>query len=76
MAQKEYVILVDQNDNETGKEEKLKAHEKDLLHRAFSVFLFRKKNNGIQLQQQQMWMAPGCKSFPIMLYWLTDGEPA
>jgi isopentenyl-diphosphate delta-isomerase type 1 len=51
--QKEYVILVDENDFETGKEEKLKAHENGLLHRAFSVFLFRKENNGIQLLLQQ-----------------------
>ena len=53
MEQNEYVILVDRNDNETGKEEKLKAHEKGLLHRAFSVFIFREKNNGIQLLLQQ-----------------------
>jgi diphosphomevalonate decarboxylase len=53
MEQKEYVILVDLEDNETGKEEKIKAHKKGLLHRAFSVFLFRRKNNNIQLLLQQ-----------------------
>lgn len=51
--QNEYVILVDENDIETGKEEKLKAHETGLLHRAFSVFLFRRKNDRIQLLLQQ-----------------------
>ncbi len=34
------VILVDTNDNELGFLEKLEAHQKGLLHRAFSVFLF------------------------------------
>jgi len=38
----EMVILVDENDNELGLMEKLKAHEKGVLHRAFSVFLLNK----------------------------------
>ena len=40
----EKVILVDKNDNEVGSMEKQEAHEKGLLHRAFSVFIFNKKN--------------------------------
>lgn len=36
----EYLILVDEDDNETGKEEKLAVHRQGLLHRAFSVFIF------------------------------------
>jgi isopentenyl-diphosphate delta-isomerase len=37
----ERVILVDKDDNETGTEEKLKAHEGGgRLHRAFSIFIF------------------------------------
>jgi len=39
----ESVILVDENDQPTGYEEKLKAHEKGLLHRAFSVFIYAQK---------------------------------
>ena len=39
----EYVILVDADDNEVGKMEKMQAHEEALLHRAFSVFLFNEK---------------------------------
>lgn len=39
----EKVILVDKNDNETGTMEKMEAHEKALLHRAFSVFIFNSK---------------------------------
>ena len=34
------IILVDENDNEIGSEEKLKAHEEGKLHRAFSIFIF------------------------------------
>ena len=34
------VILVDTKDNQTGISEKLEAHKKGLLHRAFSIFLF------------------------------------
>jgi isopentenyl-diphosphate Delta-isomerase len=36
----EFVILVDEQDNETGRMEKMEAHEKALLHRAFSIFVF------------------------------------
>ena len=45
------VILVDSNDNELGKMEKLEAHEKGLLHRAFSIFLFN--SSGEMLMQQR-----------------------
>ncbi|MBI2270071.1 MAG: isopentenyl-diphosphate Delta-isomerase [Bacteroidetes bacterium] len=41
---KEMVILVDENDNSTGVCEKLEAHQKGLLHRAFSVFVFTNEN--------------------------------
>lgn len=36
----EEVILVDELDNEVGTMEKIEAHEKALLHRAFSIFVF------------------------------------
>jgi len=36
----EHVILVDENDQQLGLMEKMEAHEKGLLHRAFSVFVF------------------------------------
>lgn len=36
----EQVILVDIDDREVGTMEKMEAHEKALLHRAFSVFVF------------------------------------
>lgn len=37
------VILVNEFDEPIGSMEKMEAHEKALLHRAFSVFLFNKK---------------------------------
>jgi len=40
----EHVILVDENDLPQGQMEKLEAHEKGVLHRAFSVFIFNSKN--------------------------------
>ncbi len=35
----EFVILVDENDNEKGTMEKMEAHRRALLHRAISVFV-------------------------------------
>lgn len=40
----EKVILVDKNNKEIGIEEKIRAHVKGKLHRAFSIFLFNSKN--------------------------------
>jgi isopentenyl-diphosphate delta-isomerase len=37
------VILVDENDKKIGLCEKIEAHKKGLLHRAFSVFSFNSK---------------------------------
>ena len=39
----DYVVLVDENDRETGIMEKLQAHIEGRLHRAISVFLFNTK---------------------------------
>jgi isopentenyl-diphosphate delta-isomerase len=47
----EKVILVDKNDNPIGLMNKLEAHEKALLHRAFSVFVLNDKNE-LMLQQR------------------------
>lgn len=49
----ELVILVDEHDNPIGTEEKMRAHELGLLHRAFSVFIFRKGRHNIELLLQQ-----------------------
>ncbi|RAU84481.1 isopentenyl-diphosphate Delta-isomerase [Pontibacter arcticus] len=45
------VILVDELDNEIGREEKLKAHLDGVLHRAFSVFILNDKGE-LLLQQR------------------------
>jgi isopentenyl-diphosphate delta-isomerase len=48
------VILVDENDRQTGLEDKLKAHQNGAkLHRAFSVFVFNSKGETM-LQQRAM----------------------
>lgn len=40
----EQVILVNEHDEVLGVMEKIEAHEKALLHRAFSVFVFNKRH--------------------------------
>ena len=65
------VILVNENDEPLGSMEKMEAHEKGLLHRAFSVFVFNK--NGEMLLQQRAtdkYHSPGlwtntCCSHPM-----------
>ncbi len=47
----ENVILVNRNDEQIGLMPKLEAHEKAVLHRAFSVFVLNSKNE-IMLQQR------------------------
>jgi isopentenyl-diphosphate delta-isomerase len=47
----EQVILVNEQDEPIGLMNKLEAHEKAILHRAFSVFVLN-KNNEIMLQQR------------------------
>ncbi len=47
----EQVILVDEKDNQLGLMAKMEAHEKALLHRAFSVFIFNDKGE-LMLQQR------------------------
>ena len=47
----EQVILVDIQDNQLGLMPKMEAHEKALLHRAFSVFVFNNKGE-LMLQQR------------------------
>ena len=47
----EQVILVNELDEQIGLMPKLQAHQKAILHRAFSVFILN-KNNEIMLQQR------------------------
>ena len=56
----EQVILVNENDEQIGLMPKLEAHEKALLHRAFSVLVFN-DNNELMLQQRALhkYHSPG-----------------
>lgn len=49
----EQVVLVNECDEELGLMEKMEAHEKALLHRAFSVFVFNQKGE-LLLQQRAL----------------------
>ncbi len=56
----EQVILVNERDEQVGLMEKIEAHEKALLHRAFSVFVVNDKEE-ILLQQRALgkYHSPG-----------------
>jgi isopentenyl-diphosphate Delta-isomerase len=56
----EEVILVNEQDEQTGTIEKMEAHRKALLHRAFSIFIFNTKGEML-LQQRAMgkYHSPG-----------------
>lgn len=63
----EKVILVDENDTQLGEMEKLEAHQKALLHRAVSVFIFN-SDNKLLLQKRapskyhspELWTNTAC----------------
>lgn len=46
------IILVDEQDNEIGYGEKLQVHRKELLHRAFSVFIFDWSDRRMLIQRR------------------------
>lgn len=56
----EFVVLVDKNDLEVGLMEKMDAHMKAVLHRAFSIFIFNSKGEML-LQQRALnkYHSPG-----------------
>ena len=56
----EQVILVNENNEQIGLMPKLEAHEKAVLHRAFSVFVFN-NDNELMLQQRALgkYHSPG-----------------
>jgi isopentenyl-diphosphate Delta-isomerase len=56
----EEVILVNEQDEQTGTIEKMEAHRKALLHRAFSIFIFNGKGEML-LQQRALgkYHSPG-----------------
>ncbi|NJY63337.1 isopentenyl-diphosphate Delta-isomerase [Salinimicrobium sp. CDJ15-81-2] len=56
----EQVILVNEKDEQIGLMAKMEAHEKALLHRAFSVFVFNDQNQ-LMIQQRALgkYHSPG-----------------
>ncbi len=48
-----HVILVDHHDQPIGRCDKLLAHQQGLLHRAFSIFVFRRRVGILELLLQQ-----------------------
>ena len=60
MVIEEQVILVNEKDEQIGLMPKQEAHEKAILHRAFSVFIFNDKNE-LMLQQRALekYHSPG-----------------
>jgi len=73
-----YLILVDENDQVLGKMEKLEVHQRGLLHRAFSLFIFNTKGQ-LLLQQRadEKYHSPGlwtntCCSHPVFGEELAD----
>ena len=56
----EQVILVNENDEQIGLMPKMEAHEKAMLHRAFSVFVFNDEDE-LMLQQRALdkYHSPG-----------------
>lgn len=66
----EFVVLVDKEDNPIGKEEKLEAHLKGSLHRAFSLFVFNsskqlliQKRSALKYHTPALW-SNSCCSHP------------
>ncbi|MCM4154629.1 isopentenyl-diphosphate Delta-isomerase [Gramella sp. AN32] len=56
----EKVILVNEKDEQIGLMEKIEAHQKALLHRAFSVFVFNNQNElMIQRRAMSKYHSPG-----------------
>jgi isopentenyl-diphosphate delta-isomerase len=56
----EHVILVDETDLPVGTMEKMEAHQKALLHRAFSVFIYNSKGEMLlQRRASGKYHSPG-----------------
>ncbi len=58
--QVEYVILVNNNDQPLGAMEKMEAHEKGVMHRAFSVFVYNSEGKMLlQKRADSKYHSPG-----------------
>lgn len=52
-VERDTVLLVDENDHVIGRHDKLEAHRLGILHSAFSVFVFRRHVDGLELLLQK-----------------------
>lgn len=74
----EQLILVDENDNIVGHDEKMRVHKQGLLHRAFSVFIFNTEGHLLlQQRSKEKYHSPGlwtntCCSHPRKGEQITD----
>ena len=65
------VILVNESDEEIGTMDKMEAHKKGLLHRAFSIFIFNSRGEMLlQQRAEEKYHSPGlwtnaCCSHPL-----------
>lgn len=60
MAEKEMILLVDENDKEIGYEEKHEVHRKGLFHRAFSILIFNsQKQLLLHKRERNKYHSPG-----------------
>lgn len=60
MKMKEYVVLVDKDNNPIGTQEKLEAHIKGSLHSAFSIFVFNAQGHLLIQQRSKLkYHTPG-----------------
>jgi len=56
----EYILTVDDQDQETGYMEKMEVHKSGILHRAFSVIVFNKKGEVLlQKRAKKKYHSPG-----------------
>ena len=60
MLTDDFVVLVNQNDEKIGLMQKMEAHQKGVLHRAFSVLIFN-RNKKLMLQKRNLnkYHSPG-----------------
>ena len=65
----EEVILVNKKDIQLGLMPKMEAHRKGVLHRAFSVFIFKSSRELlIQKRSSQKYHSPGLWTNTCLLY--------
>jgi len=56
----EYILIVDDQDRETGYMEKMEVHKKGVLHRAFSVMIFNNEGEVLlQKRAKKKYHSPG-----------------